>query len=777
MVSYISRGWSVRVWLAALLLAGTVVVANQGRPALADAAPASASVFTPMSPQRLVDTRSGLGAPQQRLQTATSMDVQVTGQLGIPDNATAVVANVTAVDASGPGYLQVLPTGRAEFGSSSTINVDAPGQTIPNATFAPLGDGGRLTIYAIFSTDVVIDISGYFTPAASSAAGRLVPLEPSRILDTRIGLGWDAPAPASPPPNPGNTKNCTDFQTQRDAQAWFDQYFAYYGDVARLDDDGDGIACESLSNRGPARSEVLDAATVVTLQVAGRGGVPSAGVSAVVMNVTAVDPFGPGFVQVAPTPVVPGASSNLNTAAGRTIANLVVVPLAPTGTVDLYLTTPADLVADVVGYFTDGTAANSSVGLFVPISPDRQLDTRQPPFDAPPAGGSVTPIDINDVSPTAIAIAGNLTATETSQAGYLQLAGKPVSPGTSSNLNVSHPGQTIANAVVSPVSAGLLELFHQNATHELLDVTGWFTSSLTESGPPVPTEPPITTPPWLKSDGRIAFVRDGQIFTIDADGTDEVQLTSVATNSVPRWSPDGQRIAFVRDTGPSAHEIWMMNADGSDQHRVAVTGWVAAGAAWSPDGQRLAFQPASGPAVVRTLSTGVDEPLMGGESSGDEPEQVIFAGTPDWSPTGDAIAFVSGHAIYDSVVYDYELATHRLDIVTYFYHGGCSSVHTFGDPSIAPDATRIGFSFIDSSVGLPECPAPARLEVDAYHGLATQTFVTEDGDIGLAFSPSGTRTVIANDAYGTARLVVADAEGGGRVALVDGEQPDWQPLD
>ena len=48
------------------------------------------------------------------------------------------------------------------------------------------------------------------------------------------------------PPNPGNTKNCSDFSTQAEAQSWYDTYFPHYGDVARLDADGDGEVCESL---------------------------------------------------------------------------------------------------------------------------------------------------------------------------------------------------------------------------------------------------------------------------------------------------------------------------------------------------------------------------------------------------------------------------------------------------------------------------------------------------------------------------------------------------
>lgn len=59
-------------------------------------------------------------------------------------------------------------------------------------------------------------------------------------LDAADGDGGD------PPANPGDVRNCSDFATQAEAQAWFDTYFPFYGDVARLDGDGNGVACESL---------------------------------------------------------------------------------------------------------------------------------------------------------------------------------------------------------------------------------------------------------------------------------------------------------------------------------------------------------------------------------------------------------------------------------------------------------------------------------------------------------------------------------------------------
>jgi hypothetical protein len=396
------------------------------------------------------------------------------------------VLNVTATESQSNGWLQVFPTGDAVAGSSSTLNLDVGGQTIPNAAIAPLGSDGRISIYATFTTDVLIDVFGYFVPATTATAGRLMPLEPERILDTRVGLGWTPPAPpppsppTPPPANPGDTKNCTDFATYAEAKAWFETYFPYYGDIANLDHDDDRIPCEDRSGAPLVAQQLVADRTVISLQVAGRGGVPTSGVAAVVLNVTAVDPTAAGWVQVAPTPITKGRHSNLNPEPGRTIANLVVVPLGTGGKVDLYTEFyqpgTLDLLADVVGYFTDGTSPTSDSGLFVPIAPERNINTRLPaPQPEVPSGGIVD-TSVAAVAPGAAAIAGNLTSTGGDHGGWLQLAPAPLDPGASSSLNTSYADQTIANAVISPVAAGgQAQVYSFGSTHVLLDITGYFT--------------------------------------------------------------------------------------------------------------------------------------------------------------------------------------------------------------------------------------------------------------------------------------------------------------
>ena len=142
---------------AALLCAGALVAT--GSASLPVAAADATSSYVSVNPTRLFDTRSGAA-----LAANVPRDFQITGAV-VPANATAVMLNVTATGSVGNGYLQVFPTGQATVGSSSTLNLDFAGQTIPNAAFAPLGNGGKVSVFSTFTTHVLIDVFGYFVPA------------------------------------------------------------------------------------------------------------------------------------------------------------------------------------------------------------------------------------------------------------------------------------------------------------------------------------------------------------------------------------------------------------------------------------------------------------------------------------------------------------------------------------------------------------------------------------------------------------------------------------
>jgi dipeptidyl aminopeptidase/acylaminoacyl peptidase len=102
--------------------------------------------------------------------------------------------------------------------------------------------------------------------------------------------------------------------------------------------------------------------------------------------------------------------------------------------------------------------------------------------------------------------------------------------------------------------------------------------------------------------GRIAFDNFDDVWTIGADGTDLTRLThSPGPDFDPSWSPDGTRIAF-RSERSGEPEIWVMNADGAEQRRLAA----GLSPAWSPDGSLIAFAGASGSlSLIRPDGTGL----------------------------------------------------------------------------------------------------------------------------------------------------------------------------
>ena len=116
----------------------------------------------------------------------------------------------------------------------------------------------------------------------------------------------------------------------------------------------------------------MPAGATMTVRVAGLGGVPSAGASAVVLNLTATQSAAPGYVQVMPGSSGPaGGWSNLNLDyTDQTIANLVMVPLDSSGVVRLYSQISTHLIVDVMGYYTDDSAPTERVGAVHPGPPD-----------------------------------------------------------------------------------------------------------------------------------------------------------------------------------------------------------------------------------------------------------------------------------------------------------------------------------------------------------------------------------------------------------------------
>ncbi|MFN8023629.1 MAG: hypothetical protein U0Q03_19020 [Acidimicrobiales bacterium] len=211
-------------------------------------------------PQRIVDTRSGVGSPTAPLGPREIRLFDVLGE--VPPIARAVVLNVTAVSPTASTHLTVFgATASTPAPNASTVNL-RPGEVRPNVAVISLEDARRLAIYNNSgSTDVVVDVMGWFQgPWDDSPQGRIVPLEPFRVVDTREA----------------------------------DEVF------------------------GPFEVGAYEFASTI-------GGLP---VRALVFNATVTEPTAPGFLTMFPddAATVPLAS-NLNFVAGQTIPNQVWVRL------------------------------------------------------------------------------------------------------------------------------------------------------------------------------------------------------------------------------------------------------------------------------------------------------------------------------------------------------------------------------------------------------------------------------------------------------------------
>jgi hypothetical protein len=343
---------------------------------------------------RLLDTRHAVGVT-----TTTPVAAGADLLLPIPSIAgtpaadvSAIVANVTVTQPTAAGHLTLYPHNGQSLPTASNLNFTA-GQTVANLVTVPVG-GDAVVVHngSSGTVHVLMDLQGFYGGAGSG----FKPVSPTRVLDTRSGLGTSA-------------------------------------------------------------ARAITAHATLPLNLSGR--VP-AGTTAVVLNLTVTRPTQHGYLTAYPEAGSMPGVSNLNFTAGQTVANLAVVPITDGkvdfyngsgGTLQV--------VADLEGYFgSAATGANQSYVPFGPARLlDTRADADIP--GPVPAYGSIgfSPLWHTDCTATCPRPAGavlNVTATQPKKNGFLTAYPNEQTVPNASNLNFT-TGQTVPN-LVSVADPGLI---------------------------------------------------------------------------------------------------------------------------------------------------------------------------------------------------------------------------------------------------------------------------------------------------------------------------------
>jgi hypothetical protein len=357
-----------------------------------------------VQPERLLDTRVGLGAPATRVPATGVLKLAIAGKgtARVPMAAAAVSLNVTAVDAGEAGFVTTYPCDKP-IPTTSTLNIGAHG-TVANAVITAMAADGSVCFYSQTTVHLLVDVEGWAPPTSPLHA-----FTPERFLDTRNGKGRVPAGQTVVVPVAGRQPVGVNAS-------------AVAINVAAVDADADGFLtvypCDSprpvASNlnygaRGTRANLVMSgvsaAGTVcifsyasthliadVSAEVVGAGYVPltptrlidtrssvsgygrlAAGIPIDVpiaapgasvgaaLNITAVAAAEAGFITVWPCDEERPEASNLNFEAGGAFANLAAVKLAANGHVCVYSSAATDFLVDLNGTF-DSWDSDVSLG-------------------------------------------------------------------------------------------------------------------------------------------------------------------------------------------------------------------------------------------------------------------------------------------------------------------------------------------------------------------------------------------------------------------------------
>jgi TolB protein len=278
--------------------------------------------------------------------------------------------------------------------------------------------------------------------------------------------------------------------------------------------------------------------------------------------------------------------------------------------------------------------------------------------------------------------------------------------------------------------------------------------------------------------GRIAFdgFRDtggtggssSEIITVSPDGTGMKQLTSASGASNPTFSPNGEKIAYAANSGADPRSIYVMTSTGDAKKALTDNNNLPEyGPAWSPDGKKIAFIRQERVSTPEGQSDWqVDVWVMNADGSEQKKLTDDFndEGAPTWSPDGTKIAFVDGPDIW--TVKPDGSGRHNLTNTPNSYEE---------DPDFSPDGKKLAFA----SKGKYKKPDIYTMQLDGGE-LTNVTDSRYVGEEDCVWSPSGTKIAYRKDLSENPEIFTKNADGSGRSKNVSNDpqnnsSPDWGP--